>query len=1037
METQNGYDEEEAMDGAILSVHVQNFFCHDNFRVEFKKRVTFIVGRNGSGKSAILTALVVGLGGKALDTNRGKNFQSFVKKGANSASIEIKIKNSGPGAYKPEEYGDKITIVKTISASGASNYKIKSSSGKFVHSNAKEVNAIVSALNIQVNNPISVLNQDDARDFSLKMDPKKLYSLFMRATNLDSTEENYERARTLCANAIVSWERKNKFCLDLKNEYNKWKKLHEQMRSRKDIEKQLKLLKAELCWSQVADLEREVAAIRQQCERQRAKCQCFEDKLQAMEQTLGGTATEALEKQLAEHKRKKEELERQLRPLERAAADARAAHSEAGTALARHADLLHREKRRVQDYEREIESGGASSQRELEELERRAERGRAAAEEARARIATLRNDAQQARSHSARLANDVERAHAERSRLTARLKQRQQELRELQSRGADSLAVYGGAMSELCRRVAAATERGHFSAPPRGPVGQYIKVKDKQWAGVLEHIIGGLIRSFCVNTPEDSRKLFKIMDQVWSGGGKPTVTCSAFLGARHDVRASSVRAAPHSSALQALLVEDTVVANFLIDNLALERVLLVPDHETAVRLADTPARVPPNCAKIVTLDCSEYHPAPDYRSYGGRARPARYLHLDTDERKRQLRTEIQELESELQQHNEKIQQLTAEQRRAAERDSSVSQALKALGAELLKREAEADAAAAARDMLQAPQQAVLDDELNASKQRVQQLTEKLSELTDKRERCMRDLEDCEAKMSDLKAQVAQVAVACRTLSEEISQEEMNMDRGAAERRGLQQRLSEERAKLTRVEEILSGKQEDVASRIQAAKVPRMDNPREASVITNLLADYKKKMNSLVQTNISREEVERELAVAERNYGHTQQLLDTLRKYIDRIEKTAAEYLEYCCKLKNDIGRHIGIHFMATLTTRGYHGQIHIDHQKDELMLKVSGREGSRSASSTASLSGGERSYTTVAFITSLWECVDLPFYFMDEFDVFMDDVNQQIAVTLLLDMAARLTARQFVFLTPHGAKLSLKDAPVPADVISLGNPRQE
>lgn len=71
----NGHDEDELMAGTISSVHMKNFFCHENFKVEFKKRVTFIVGRNGSGKSAILTALVVGLGGKALDTNRGKNFQ--------------------------------------------------------------------------------------------------------------------------------------------------------------------------------------------------------------------------------------------------------------------------------------------------------------------------------------------------------------------------------------------------------------------------------------------------------------------------------------------------------------------------------------------------------------------------------------------------------------------------------------------------------------------------------------------------------------------------------------------------------------------------------------------------------------------------------------------------------------------------------------------------------------------------------------------------------------------------------------------------
>ncbi|KAJ2940693.1 hypothetical protein O0L34_g14802 [Tuta absoluta] len=70
---------------------------------------------------------------------------------------------------------------------------------------------------------------------------------------------------------------------------------------------------------------------------------------------------------------------------------------------------------------------------------------------------------------------------------------------------------------------------------------------------------------------------------------------------------------------------------------------------------------------------------------------------------------------------------------------------------------------------------------------------------------------------------------------------------------------------------------------------------------------------------------------------------------------------------------------------------------------------------TSSLSGGERSYSTVAFIMALWDCVELPFYFMDEFDVFMDDVNRKIVLKLLIEHACNNTSRQFVFLTPQDA----------------------
>lgn len=67
----------------------------------------------------------------------------------------------------------------------------------------------------------------------------------------------------------------------------------------------------------------------------------------------------------------------------------------------------------------------------------------------------------------------------------------------------------------------------------------------------------------------------------------------------------------------------------------------------------------------------------------------------------------------------------------------------------------------------------------------------------------------------------------------------------------------------------------------------------------------------------------------------------------------------------------------------------------------------------AVLSGGERSFTTVAFILALGEWTESPFRAMDEFDVFMDAINRRIATQTLLEFAREKAELQFVLLTPQ------------------------
>ncbi|XP_010148550.1 PREDICTED: structural maintenance of chromosomes protein 6-like, partial [Eurypyga helias] len=116
------------------------------------------------------------------------------------------------------------------------------------------------------------------------------------------------------------------------------------------------------------------------------------------------------------------------------------------------------------------------------------------------------------------------------------------------------------------------------------------------------------------------------------------------------------------------------------------------------------------------------------------------------------------------------------------------------------------------------------------------------------------------------------------------------------------------------------------------------------------------------------------------------------------------FLSLRCKLSFD----------RLLCIRACSGKILFDHKNETLSITVQPREEDKSAlNDVRSLSGGERSFSTVCFILSLWSITESPFRCLDEFDVCMDMVNRRIAVDMILKVADSQHHRQFILLTPQ------------------------
>ncbi len=184
-----------AESGIVDKIELRNFMCHKNFGADFGPKLNFIMGRNGSGKSTILTALMIALGGKTSSTNRGSSLKDLVKKGESSATITVTIRNEGGDAFRPETYGDKIIIERRILAEGGATWKMKAANGKVVATTKAELETFCDYANIQPDNPIHILTQDTARQFLGSSDPSEVYKFFLEGTQLSQLVREYDHIK--------------------------------------------------------------------------------------------------------------------------------------------------------------------------------------------------------------------------------------------------------------------------------------------------------------------------------------------------------------------------------------------------------------------------------------------------------------------------------------------------------------------------------------------------------------------------------------------------------------------------------------------------------------------------------------------------------------------------------------------------------------------------------------------------------------------------------------------------------------------------
>ncbi|EGG02800.1 uncharacterized protein MELLADRAFT_49722, partial [Melampsora larici-populina 98AG31] len=145
--------------GSIVRLSATNFMTYTEVEFHFGSHLNMIIGPNGTGKSAFMCALALGLGySPATVLQRVNEVKLYVKNGTNEGSVEIELKG------KPGEENIVIKLHLNVETSS----RVFEINGK--RSTHTKVQEIIRSFNIQVDNLCCFIPQERLREFAA-MDP--------------------------------------------------------------------------------------------------------------------------------------------------------------------------------------------------------------------------------------------------------------------------------------------------------------------------------------------------------------------------------------------------------------------------------------------------------------------------------------------------------------------------------------------------------------------------------------------------------------------------------------------------------------------------------------------------------------------------------------------------------------------------------------------------------------------------------------------------------------------------------------------------
>ncbi|KAG8011310.1 Structural maintenance of chromosomes protein 6 [Nibea albiflora] len=1001
--------------GIVESITLKNFMCHSLLGpFTFGSNVNFVVGNNGSGKSAVLTALIVALGGNAQATNRGSSLKGFVKEGESSADVSITLRNKGRDAYKPEVYGPAIIVDLRITRDGLRTYKLRSKSGQIVSTKKEELLSILDNFNIQVNNPVSVLTQEMSKYFLHSKGEGDKYKFFMKATQLDQMREDFVYIKTTKHVTEDKVEQHSECLKDLKRKYLEKEDRYKSLESLDEMHTKLEELQKQMAWVLVAEVEKESDPIKEKLQSDRRATEKYNEKVDEWKNKV-----EEAEKKQRQTQEQLDGITQQLSELQSKCAELKAEVQRQNNTLKQSEVTVHRCKANLRDLEKDkvqlssrindlklsiSQTTGVESQARTERMEQI----QTELENLRHQISTLGQQIDQYQHACSRAKEEQGKMRREQEMLQRSIEAYRRNLQTMESSRSNRLRRFGEHMPALLNAIQEAHKRGQFKHRPRGPLGYLISLKDPDLALAVEVCLKGQLQAFTCDNHEDERLLQGLMSRVFPPGRRPAIITSHFLSHVHDTRKRAVNHPDYPSVLQALEIEDPVVANCLIDQRGIESILLIKGKNP-----------PQNCTQAFSKEGDQIF---INRSYTAEQTRANYLSGDVEEEIRHLQREMENQEAQANRFQQQMRKLNEDikQNEGLLRRTHIEQKTTKDKATKLQLEL--------TDLknVEEPQ----SEDLRPLEEDLQEIVTKISSKHAEFDEARAQMavhkgsyEKAEQEYKQHKEQINTIAEEADSKKEELSKTDQEVMKCKHHKKHYDDKRSAHLHNIQTLEANLESKEQELeASIAKATKIcpERLEVRRTARSLDSEINRLKVKITTQQEQQGDREEVVRQYQEALENYKNMAQQMKNLNSFIKSLDSVMNQRLQVYAELRRFLSARCKYYFDSMLAQRGYTGSMTFNHKSETLSISVQPGQGNKAdLSDMRSLSGGERSFSTVCFVLSLWAITEAPFRCLDEFDVYMDMVNRRISMDMMLKVAAGQRYRQFIFLTPQSMRYSL------------------